>query len=284
MKLRASLAIFCVAISNLVFSASAEVQTTFVDKDEKTVEARGTILGNGQQCITVGLRNWNLLSLKVDGQSAKSISYDPMTGLILASLSEAVDGAETMVLGSSLDLQPGTSLDAGEQAAAFAGWQTEIQGVIQPLALMRVRFEESVPPIGTAVTDGDGKVVGFVFEAVAQRSAEAYALPVEAASRLVKNFDKAGAAQRAWIGVSLEYDNSCPEITGLRNGSPGEVAGLEKGDIILAIGDRSIHTFNDAVDAFYFMVPGQGLEITVLRGTMVLNFEVEPAVHPIQGA
>lgn len=271
------------ALFSLHSLAAAQIELTFEDREEAVVQAIASPLGDPSELIAVGLPSWNLVTAKVQGVQPKSITYDPMTGLLLIRVAEGLEVAPSK-LGSSRELEPGTSLDAGDQVAAFAGFQTRIQDTTQPLTLLRVNFEEKVPPIGTTLTDGEGAIVGYVFQAVADRDKEAYAIPVEAAKRLQESFDKAGAAQRAWIGVSLDSDSSAPEVIGVRQQSPAAEAGLKKGDVILAIGDRTIGSFTDAVDAFYYMVPGTELEVTVLRGTTVVNLSVMPAVHPIQGA
>ncbi len=82
------------------------------------------------------------------------------------------------------------------------------------------------------------------------------------------------------MGVTVDAANRVLSIEMVRPDSPGSLAGLKKGDIILSVGPRRVSTYAQARDAFYYMVSGKATNLSLLRGTKRLDLKVIPEVHP----
>ena len=98
-------------------------------------------------------------------------------------------------------------------------------------------------------------------------------------------------SQGAWLGVrikSVKTENSADGKTadeqiekkgavvdGVVDGSPAEKAGIKKGDIIMAIGDRNIEDADDLVEAVSESAPGTKVNVSLLRDGKTMPVEVE---------
>jgi S1-C subfamily serine protease len=54
-------------------------------------------------------------------------------------------------------------------------------------------------------------------------------------------------------------------LTGVRSGSPADVAGLVAGDVILELGGHAVKDLYDFSDALYSHRPGDSVSVIVLR-------------------
>jgi len=60
-------------------------------------------------------------------------------------------------------------------------------------------------------------------------------------------------------------------ITGVRAGSPAERAGLQAGDVITTIGDKTVANLYDMTDALRSHEPGDTVVVVASRGTTVVR-------------
>jgi len=82
-----------------------------------------------------------------------------------------------------------------------------------------------------------------------------------------------GAGYGAYLGTIPDMSESPGgvRITGTRSGSPAEKAGLTAGDVITAIGSKTIGNLYDMTDALRAHQAGDTVEIVVKRDTTVLH-------------
>ncbi|MEM9659119.1 MAG: trypsin-like peptidase domain-containing protein [Planctomycetota bacterium] len=76
------------------------------------------------------------------------------------------------------------------------------------------------------------------------------------------------------LGVSGRTIEGQCEITQVHPGLPAAAAGIEPGDIVLAVDNRPIASFDKLVDIVYFKRPGQRLNLKVLRSDRELELTV----------
>jgi len=58
--------------------------------------------------------------------------------------------------------------------------------------------------------------------------------------------------------------------------SPAASAGVQPGDLLLSIGARQITDYADAVNAFFYVIPGQPVTAKLLRGVEQLEVTLTP--------
>jgi S1-C subfamily serine protease len=155
------------------------------------------------------------------------------------------------------------------------GWVKQVGGKILPLALLRVGFEKAVPPPGTPLMDGNGRIAGIVFQA-ADGANTGYAIPAEAVHRVRRDVCRSGKLIRGWLGLALRAETQTPQIVRVLPQSPAEVAGIRPNDVLLSVDQRRIADYADAANAFFYLVPGEPVKVRVMRGAETLEFTLTP--------
>ena len=122
-----------------------------------------------------------------------------------------------------------------------------------------------------------------------------FAIPINRIKRIMKDLMNYGRVDRSfWTGI--HYDIVTPDIArylGLRStrgviiseidrGSPAEKAGIEIGDIIVAINGKDVNTFNDVKEIIdnLDLKPGDILTFKVYRPKRFITIKLKLAPHP----
>ncbi len=120
--------------------------------------------------------------------------------------------------------------------------------------------------INTAILSGSGDNIGIGF-----------AIPVDIATRVMRQLIEYGAVERGQLGLSLYAVT--PEVArslGIRkaaggivaqviSGSPAEKAGVHTGDVVTAIAGHDIESNTDLRNAIGLLRVGDGVSIDLLR-------------------
>jgi S1-C subfamily serine protease len=168
------------------------------------------------------------------------------------------------------------ALEAGTTTKCrTAGWVNQVGGKILPFALLRVNFSRAVPSPGTPLLDAAGNVVAVVFQSAGSGDT-GYAIPAEAVHRVHRDITSHGRLVRGWLGLSLRADSQIPKIIRVLPDSPAAAAGIRPEDVLLGIGSRQINSYADAANAFFYLIPGEPVKVTVQRGGEPLEFTLTP--------
>lgn len=223
--------------------------------------------------------NASFPSVRKDKQivPARIIGYDPVSSLSFLSIGGGQlqpakwrDNADNII---------GTPLQAQTTDGAITcqtdGWIKQVGAKILPLALLQVTFNQSVPPAGTPLLDPQGRIVAIVFQASATPKV-GYAIPAEAVHRVHRDLANGGKLVRGYLGLSLRAENKSPTIVKVIPNSPAAAAGIHPGDVLLKVGTRQISDYPDAVNAFFFLIPGQPVQVKLRRGSANHDLELIP--------
>lgn len=216
--------------------------------------------------------------LQAGGRSipARMIGHDPVSRLVFIKMEggvppKSMDWAEHADASATLQaVEP-----AGLVKCRTTGWVKQVGGKILPLALLRVNFSHSVPPPGTPLLDDAGRVVAMVFQSSGGGNI-GYALPAEAVHRVLRDVSSGGQLSRGWLGLALRAESQIPRISRVLPNSPAAAAGVQPNDVLLSIGSRQITDYADAVNAFFYVVPGQPVRVKLLRNAEQLEFTLMP--------
>jgi hypothetical protein len=210
--------------------------------------------------------------------SARMAGYDPVSRLCFLKPEQPVS-AGAVGWCEAVANPNGQALRANGAGGAIRGrtngWVKQIGKNILPLALLRVNFDRAVPPTGTPLYDDDGKVAALVFQASGNGNT-GYALPAEAVHRVAKDVSAHGRMQRGWLGLTLLSENPTARIVRVLGGSPAALAGVRPEDVVVAIGDRPVSDYPDAVNAFFYVVPDEPVKLRLLRGVDEIEFTLKP--------
>jgi serine protease Do len=133
---------------------------------------------------------------------------------------------------------------------------------------------------GGALVNALGQVIGintFIFSKSGGSQGIGFAIPISTASRVMREILDYGAVREVWVGVriqeipevlaeSLDLSNRDGVIVAsVDSGSPADVAGIQRGDVIRQIGPEVIRNFDDARRALYGVMVGDELEFILDR-------------------
>lgn len=137
---------------------------------------------------------------------------------------------------------------------------------------------------GAPMVNSRGEVVGILISRVGADNA-AFALPIEAAEKIRKDFVRFREVRPGWIGVRIKpieepVDGSTAVIEETLPDAPGQKAGLLPGDVIVQVGDHRISSTEDVLDASFFLTAADETLIRVYRDGSERRFTVMPVDNP----
>lgn len=231
--------------------------------------------------------------------TAKIIGTDPSTDLALIKIEESalpflifgnsdsvVIGEWVLAVGNPFNLT--STVTAGIVSAKarninILGGGTSIESFIQTDAAVNpgnsggalVNTSGDLIGINAAIASNTGSYAGYSF-----------AIPANIVKKVVDDLLKYGEAQRAFIGVSiLDIDGNVAKEKGLKdvkgvyvqatteNGA-AELAGVQKGDVILKIEDTEINSSAQLLEIVGQHRPGDKLNLTIVRDDKLLDIPV----------
>ncbi|QJD99814.1 Do family serine endopeptidase [Massilia forsythiae] len=266
------------------------------------VSSDGYILTNfhvidGADEIEVGL---------ADGRKAAAsiVGTDPETDLAVIRIKE--DKLPVIVLG-----EPGQAR-VGDVVLAignpFGVGQTVTLGIISALGRNNLHinhFENFIQTdaainfgnSGGALVDSRGNLLGINSAIYSQTGGSVgigFAIPVSTAKNVLDAIVKHGQVVRGWIGI--ESQDITPEladsfglgrdrgaiIAGIVRGGPADRAGMQPGDILLAINGKKIANTNDMMNRIADLPPGEKTPMTVMRKNREATLAVTVGRRPRQ--
>jgi serine protease DegS len=147
---------------------------------------------------------------------------------------------------------------------------------------------------GGALVDTSGELVGINTAIVAKNlgvDGIGFAIPVNMVRGVLAEIIAHGRVVRGWIGIVPEdlADEQARQfglssggvvIANLYVGSPAVQAGLQPGDMLLAIDGVSPHSAQDALGRIAGYKPGAPMVLRALRGNRVLELHAQVAERP----
>jgi serine protease Do len=123
-----------------------------------------------------------------------------------------------------------------------------------------------------------------------------FAVPINLAKALLPQLKEKGKVTRGFLGVSVS--DLSPDLIqgfGLQPGtkgalvqnvvprSPADKAGLQAGDVVVALNDKTVETAGALTRGVALVAPGQTANLTVLRGGQKKQFAVKVVQRPEDG-
>jgi putative serine protease PepD len=147
---------------------------------------------------------------------------------------------------------------------------------------------------GGALVNGAGEVIGIntaiatVASGIPGAQSQSgnigvgFAIPGNTAQRVAQEIIETGSATRAYLGVRAQNDTDGQnsevgvgaEIVSVEPGSAAADAGLQEGDVVVAVGDRQVTTSTELTAAVRSQAPGEEVTLTVRRGGETRSVEV----------
>jgi serine protease Do len=227
---------------------------------------------------------------------ARAVAYDLATGFGLIRPLVPLRGVKPVALGSAKDITNGESLmvsvgtQPGDEAdvnmtqlvakRAFSGyWEYHIDSALF-----------TSPPInnhsGAPLFNQRGELVGigslFVADVLGQnpRVPGNMFVPVDLLKPILSEMQQTGTSKlskRPWLGLTSSEQGGRVQIVRVNKESPAQAAGLEAGDVVLAVDDAKVAT----LEAFYKKLwdrasPDAQVTLTVLQGAELKTIVLKP--------
>jgi S1-C subfamily serine protease len=147
---------------------------------------------------------------------------------------------------------------------------------------------------GGPLVDSRGRVVGINSAVFAMAQGISFAVPVDTATSVVPQLLARGRVSRAYLGFggqsrpldrrlarALDLPNPrAVEIVSVEPETPAARAGLQTGDLVVAIGERPVHTVDDVHRLLVASPIGEPMALTVVRGAERHDVTVTPTETP----
>ena len=112
-----------------------------------------------------------------------------------------------------------------------------------------------------------------------------FSIPINMAKDIAEQLKSKGRIERGWLGVEVnEFDEDLRKTLGFKGGglyivrvfkdSPAEKSGLEAGDIILKLGDKTVNTLK-TLKVLVSSSPGETFDLKVKRGKKEITLKVK---------
>jgi len=276
-------------------------------------DANGWILTNkhvvdGATQITVILSDSRELTARLYG-------IDPLTDLAIIKVDES--GLPTVSIGTSSDLKRGQlAIAIGNPLGEFEN--TVTTGVISGLGRQIVagdsvstnseqlnnliQTDAAINPgnSGGPLLDSGGQVIGINTAVSQDAQGIGFAIPIDVAKPIMQQAVNGEELARPWIGVyyqpvtqQLADERNLPVDYGMliESGndrpavfpdSPAAAAGLQAGDVIIAVDGDKVDAESDLADHILPHQPGDQITLTVMRGNDQMDVTVTLGTLPDQ--
>lgn len=249
------------------------------------MDAKGYILTNahviqGAEEIFVTLR---------DGREtiAKTIGIDGDTDLAVLQIS--LDNLPVIPIGDSSQLRVGDIVLAIGNPYDFG--QTVTQGIVSATGRKRlgittfdnfIQTDADINPgnSGGALISTQGNLLGIntaIYSTTGGSQGIGLATPVNTALDVMHQLISNGRVIRGWIGIQAQpLPADIAEamglmkggvlVSGVLQGGPADIAGINPGDVVTKIQGQDIIQPQQAIDTIAKLAPGSKIELTIVRG------------------
>lgn len=225
---------------------------------------------------------------------AALVGEDPLTDLALLKIEK--QGLPYLYFGDSSRVQVGeTAIAIGNPLKYFQ--QTVTTGVIsaveRQVALQEHTYNYTYLQTDAAINSGNsggplvnlrGQIIGINSAKIRDVGVEGigFAIPSNTVRRVVDDLMIHGEVRRPRLGVSVRNFSTETGVASDKGvfvaevtpGSPAEQAGLQAGDVIMAIADREVHFTAQLFDALLNYYPGEITRVTVIRDGVKLELSI----------
>ncbi len=182
-----------------------------------------------------------------------------------------------LVIGKSADLSVASpvivigypmDLPATPTFGAVGGFDVKYLGRYLSPAYIRANVPVERGEGGAPLLNLKGEAVGILISP-RENGTGCFALPIEAAEKVHADFLRFGEARPGWLGITVgkapRDEEGPPEVREVIPDSPAAKSGLQKGDLLLGIGEKRIHSPEDVLDASFYLTAGDEVPLLVSR-------------------
>jgi serine protease Do len=261
----------------------------------------GVVIGADGLVLTIGYLLLEADTVELITQDKKSIparavAYDQATGFGLIKPLIPLRGITPVALGSASSSKTGDTLMASTGAQTSAGADVNMTQLVSQRAFSgywEYHIDNALftsPPVenhsGAPLFNQRGELLGigslFVLDAMGtnQRLPGNMFVPVDLLKPIMAELMQTGStklSKRPWLGLTSSEQSGRVQIVRVNKESPAQVAGLQPGDVVLAVDDAKV----DTLASFYKKLwdrstPEAEVKLTVLQGADLKTIVLKP--------
>ena len=234
-----------------------------------------------------------------DGRSvpATVVGRDPKTDLAVIKV-EDVSGLTVAELGDSAQVKVGDTVIAMGSPQGLNGTVTSgiVSALNRPVRLAgegtdtdgvadAIQTDASINPgnSGGPLVDLRGAVIGIntvIYSVSGGSQGLGFAIPINMAKGIAEQLIAGEAPVHPDIGVTARTSSNGAligaEVATVVPGGPADAAGIREGDVITAVGDRSVGSADELTVAIWTAGPGEPVRVTLLRDGQRMELDVTP--------
>ncbi|MEA3188477.1 MAG: serine protease Do [Chthoniobacter sp.] len=164
------------------------------------------------------------------------------------------------------------------------GWNMKYLGRYFFTAHIRANVPVQRGEGGAPLLNMNGEAVGVLISSL-ENNAGCFALPIEAAEKVRADFMRFGQVRPGWLGIKFvettqSTADSNVQVDDFADNAPAEKSGVERGDILLRVGESKIEKVDDVLNAAFYLTAGDEVPVTVSRHGEKLDLKVTLTLHP----
>lgn len=248
----------------------------------------GVVIGSDGLILTIGYLMLEADTIRIMTRDhrtlpARAVGYDVATGfgLVQALLPLRIDPAP---LGKLQESNPGDAMMAATGGADSGVAITQLVGKRPFSGYWEYHIDSAlftIPPIGNhsgaALFNRRGELLGIGSLFVANSMGEGHAavpgnmfVPVELLRPILGELQRTGTtaqSHRPWLGLTSSEQGGRVQVVRVTKDSPAELAGVQRGDIVLAVDDTPVATLEEFYKRIWAHAkPDDEIRLTVLQG------------------
>jgi putative serine protease PepD len=298
------------AVASAVQASVVAIQVT---TSQGGAEGSGVIVDDAGHIVTnnhvvAGAQDDKVQVTLTDGRifTADVVGTDPTTDLAVIKLEDAPDDLSPATLGDSSEVTVGDPVMAVGNPLGLANTVTTgiVSALDRPVSTTEsgsetvvtnaIQIDAAVNPgnSGGPLFDAQGRVIGIT-SSIATTSSQSgsiglgFAIPVSLADMIAGQLIEDGTAEHAFLGVGLSdgtatadgVTRSGAQVQSVTSGSPAADAGLQEGDVIVAIDGKAVAGAESLTGYVRAYASGAEVSLTLVRGGESQEVDVTLAVR-----
>jgi putative serine protease PepD len=298
------------AVASAVQASVVAIQVT---TSQGGAEGSGVIVDDAGHIVTnnhvvAGAQDDKVQVTLTDGRifTADVVGTDPTTDLAVIKLEDAPDDLSPATLGDSSEVTVGDPVMAVGNPLGLANTVTTgiVSALDRPVSTTEsgsetvvtnaIQIDAAVNPgnSGGPLFDAQGRVIGIT-SSIATTSSQSgsiglgFAIPVSLADMIAGQLIEDGTAEHAFLGVGLSdgtatadgVTRSGAQVQSVTSGSPAADAGLQEGDVIVAIDGKAVAGAESLTGYVRAYPSGAEVTLTLVRGSASQEVDVTLAVR-----
>jgi len=172
-------------------------------------------------------------------------------------------------------------------------------GDLERVTTNAIQIDAAVNPgnSGGPVFDATGRVIGVTSSIASLQGGSnvgsiglGFAIPINLVKNITEQLISSGSAEHALMGVMIEPGTATAQgvtrrgarVRSVNAGSPAEAAGVQAGDVIIAVNDRPVNSHESVTAIVREHRAGDVIKLTLVRNNQILELAVTLAAMPQQ--